>query len=226
MIPKIAKDQSTFEYSASLSEAEYSFLEKLKGQKIAGLIFHQLKIVDIRNQHFTCYGPLAIKYFNDKINKWCYTIIYSLFDEINGPIVDQGAMFVKYHEANYSQNTQIYVPTIMETFKNEINLGNEKLGNFQIFGNHFEGRADEYDPYLDLEFLESSYNFKIMPILRISSLEFLLLYFESFTLAVQLERNGMNLYIFPKDFMPDSKFTDKYNFEIESKNIIKSMYEF
>ena len=198
----------------------------MKGQKIAGLMFHQLKMVDIKKQHFTCYGPLAIKYFNGVINKWCFTIIYSLFDEINGPIVDQGAMYVKYHEAIYSHNTQIYVPTIMETFKNEINLGNEKLGSIQIFGNYFMGNAKEYDPYLDSEFLESNYNFKTMPILKISSLEFLLFYFDSFTLAVQLERNAMYLYMLPKDFKPDSEFTERYNFENESKNVIKSMYEF
>lgn len=227
MIPKIVKDKLKFEYSASLNEAECSFLQKMKGQKIAGLMFQQLKMVDIKKQYFTCYGPLAFKYFNSELNKWCYTIIYSLFNEINGPIVDQGAMFIKYHDANYNHNSsQIYVPTIMETYKNEINLGNENLEGIQIFGNHFIGNAKDYDPYLNLEFLEKNYNFEVMPTLNLSSLEFLLFTFETFTLSVQLDYNEMNLKVLPRNFTIDSEFTEKYFFEIESKNEIKQMYEF
>lgn len=37
----------------------------------------------------------------EKQKNWCYTIIYSLFDEINGPIVEQGAILIKYQEEKF-----------------------------------------------------------------------------------------------------------------------------
>lgn len=217
-----------FEYSASLSEAESSFLQKMIGQKISGLIFHQFDVQDFKKQSYNCYGPLAFTYFDSETNNWCYTIIYSLFDEINGPIVDQGAMLIKYHEVNYASknHNEIFLPTIMETFKNNLNLGNENLENIQIFGNYFHGKAHEYDPYLDFEFLESFYNFTEIPILIISSLEFLLFTFNTFKLSILLDRNGMNLKILPRNFTINSEFTEKYYFEIESKNEIRLKYEF
>lgn len=62
MIPKIFKNKSMFEYSASLYEIESSSLQKMIGKKVLGLMFYQFDVKYFKKQSYTCYGPLVFTY--------------------------------------------------------------------------------------------------------------------------------------------------------------------
>lgn len=177
MFPKMRRTVNKFIFDARLRADALALLQDCIGKKIIRICFERASITWTPKFQISCFERCCLV-FHTSPTSYINICLKSLFDEIRGPICDQGGLFIQkiVTERKHLRESLLLPPhTIDRSFAFNVEYPSQKeVLSIGFYGTHERQNLKDYDPYFEAEDLWK-YGYKDFPDVEIDSIEFVVI---------------------------------------------------